>query len=99
MRHTYSSAVIFCNVMHDFGFGTIAGTGDSVRAGETGGVRRTTLTNSGLAVNAPRFILTRPSGVKEPVLLTPDVLSTTAARSVVWWAKKPSMKIVTTSSR
>jgi peptidase S41-like protein len=97
--YTYSSAVVFCNVMHDFGFGTIAGTGDSVRAGQTGGVRRTTLTNSGLAVNAPRFILTRPSGKKEPILLTPDVpfdhrraLSGLVGDAVV-------DEIVTTSSR
>ncbi|HEU4780015.1 MAG TPA: S41 family peptidase [Steroidobacteraceae bacterium] len=71
--YTYSSAVVFCNVMKDFGFGTIAGTGNSVRAGQTGGVRRTTLANSGLTVNAPRFVLSRPSGVKDPTLLTPDL--------------------------
>lgn len=71
--YTYSSAVVFCNVMQNFGFGLIAGTGDSVRAGQTGGVRRTTLTNTGLAVNAPRFVLSRPSGIKQPLFLTPDL--------------------------
>jgi hypothetical protein len=70
---TYSSAVVFSNVVQDFGFGTIAGTGDSVRAAQTGGTRRTTLPNSGLIVVSPRFVLTRPSGKTTPALLTPDL--------------------------
>jgi hypothetical protein len=70
---TYSSAVVFSNVMQDFHFGKIAGQGGSVRAAQTGGTRRTTLPNSGLIVVAPRFVLTRPSGANTPVLLTPDL--------------------------
>ena len=70
---TYSSAVVFSNVVQDFGFGTIAGMGGSVRAAQTGGTRRTTLPNSGLIVVAPRFVLTRPSGATAPALLTPDL--------------------------
>jgi hypothetical protein len=70
---TYSSAVVFSNVVQDFGFGTIAGLGDSVRAATTGGTRRTTLPNSGLILVAPRFVLTRPSGRTKPTLLTPDL--------------------------
>jgi hypothetical protein len=70
---TYSSAVVFSNVMQDFKFGTIAGVGGSVRAATSGGTRRTTLPNSGLIVVAPRFVLTRPSGSALPTLLTPDL--------------------------
>jgi C-terminal processing protease CtpA/Prc len=71
---TYSSAVVFSNVMQDFHFGKIAGQGGSVRAAQTGGTRRTTLPNSGLIVVAPRFVLTRPSGAITPALLTPDLV-------------------------
>ena len=70
---TYSSAVVFSNVMQDFGFAELAGVGDSVRANLSGGVRRTTLTHSGLIVAAPRFTLNRPSGAQEPVLFTPRI--------------------------
>jgi len=70
---TYSSAVVFSNVVQDFAFGTIAGSGGSVRTATTGGTRRTTLPNSGLIVVAPRFVLTRPSGANTPALLTPDL--------------------------
>jgi len=70
---TYSSAVVMSTVFQDFGFGRVIGPNDSVRANSSGGTRRTTLTNSGLIVVAPRFVLTRPSGAKQPVLLTPDI--------------------------
>jgi C-terminal processing protease CtpA/Prc len=70
---TYSSAVVFSNVVQDFGFGAIAGVGNSVRSATTGGTRRTTLPNSGLILVAPRFVLTRPSGATTPALLTPDL--------------------------
>ena len=70
---TYSSAVIFSNVVQEFGFGIVAGVGESVRADLSGGVRRTTLTHSGLIVAAPRFQLNRPSGAREPVLFHPDL--------------------------
>jgi len=70
---TYSSAVVFSNVVQDFGFGTVAGVGNSVRAATTGGTRRTTLPNSGLILVTPRFVLTRPSGKEVPKLLRPDL--------------------------
>ena len=47
---TYSSAVVFSNVMQDLRFGVVAGVGDSVRANLSGGVRRTTLTHTYLSV-------------------------------------------------
>lgn len=69
---SYSSAVVMATVFQDFGMGQVIGSGDSVRASQSGGTRRTTLTNTGLVVVAPRFVLTRPSGEKEPALLRPD---------------------------
>jgi hypothetical protein len=70
---TFSSAVSFGNVIRDFGFGTLAGVGGSVRADQSGGARRTTLTHCGLIVVTPRFVLSRPSGAREPRLFTPDL--------------------------
>ena len=70
---TYSSAVVFSNVMQDFRFAELAGVGDSVRANLSGGVRRTTLTHCGLIVAAPRFTLNRPSGAQVPILFTPRI--------------------------
>jgi hypothetical protein len=70
---TYSSAVVMATVFQDFGLGKVIGSGNSVRASQSGGTRRTTLTHTGLVVIAPRFVLTRPSGAKQPVLLDPDI--------------------------
>lgn len=70
---TYSSAVLFANVVRDFGFGKLAGTGGSVRADQSGGVQRAVLPNTGLAVWSPRFVLKRPSGASGPLLMQPDL--------------------------
>lgn len=70
---TYSSAVVMATVFQDFGFGKVIGAGGSVRASQSGGTRRTTLTHTGLIVVSPRFVLRRPSGATRPELLTPDV--------------------------
>jgi hypothetical protein len=70
---TFSSAVSFVNVIQDFGFGRLAGVRGSVRIEQSGGARRTTLTHCGLIVVTPRFVLSRPSGARDPRLLTPDV--------------------------
>ena len=70
---TYSSAVLFANTMQDFGFAVIAGEGASVRSTQSGGVQEIELPNTGLALWSPRFVLTRPSGRKEPEWLTPDL--------------------------
>jgi hypothetical protein len=70
---TYSSAVLFANVVRDFGFGELAGTGGSARADQSGGVQKAVLTNTGLAIFSPRFVLKRPSGASRPLLLEPDI--------------------------
>jgi hypothetical protein len=69
---TYSSAVLFANVMHDFGFATLSGTGNAARRTQSGGIRRFTLPHSGLALWVPRFVLASPSGGPRDALLAPD---------------------------
>jgi len=66
---TYSSSVLFANVMHDFGFATLVGTGNAVRRTQSGGVYRVTLPHSGLALWLPRFVLAPPSGDRKGALL------------------------------
>jgi hypothetical protein len=72
-RGTYSSAVLFANVMQDYGFATLAGTGGAARTQQSGSVQRVVLPHSKLAIAVPRFILQRPSGAATPVLMTPDI--------------------------
>lgn len=73
-RGTYSSAVLFANVMQDFGFATLAGTGGAARTRQSGGVQRNVLPHSRLVIAVPRFILQRPSGAATPQFVTPDLL-------------------------
>lgn len=70
---TYSSAILFANTMQDFGFALIAGTGNSARSKQSGGVQKIALSNTGLALWSPRFLLTRPSGSVVPNWLEPDL--------------------------
>jgi hypothetical protein len=70
---TYSSAVLFANVMHDFQFATLTGTGNAARRTQSGGIRRFILPHSGLALWVPRFVLAPPGGGKRDALLAPDV--------------------------
>jgi hypothetical protein len=69
---TYSSAVLFANVVQDYGFGRLVGTGGAVRSRQSGSVQTLALPNSGLVLSYPRFVLDRPSGPVGPALLTPD---------------------------
>lgn len=71
---TYSSSILFVNVMQHFGFGTIAGEGGLARANQSGGVYSTLLPNTGLIVSWPRFILIRPSGKSTPKFVEPDIV-------------------------
>ncbi len=70
---TYSSAILFSNVMQDFGFGLVAGTGGSARSTQSGGTEPFTLPHTGLVVWSPRFVLVRPSGAVTPALFEPDI--------------------------
>jgi hypothetical protein len=73
-RVTYSSAVLFSNVMQDFGFGQLAGAGGYARTRQTGGVQNVILPNTGLEITIPRFVVDRPSGAREPALVHPDIV-------------------------
>lgn len=69
---TYSSAVLFANVMHDFCFAPLMGNGDSARRTQSGGVRQFILPNSGLALWVPRFVLDPPVVTAPHALLEPS---------------------------
>jgi hypothetical protein len=73
-RITYSSAVLFSNVMQDFGFGQLAGAGGYARTRQTGGAAGFVLPNTRLQVTIPRFVVDRPSGEREPALVQPDIV-------------------------
>jgi hypothetical protein len=68
---TYSSAVLCANVMRDFGFAALTGTGNAARRTQSGGVRSFTLPHSGLLLSAPRFVLEPPGGGAPGALLAP----------------------------
>jgi len=69
---TYSSAILFANVMHDFGFATLVGAGGAARRSQSGGIRDVALPHSGLMLTLPRFILDPPSGRAPQSLLEVD---------------------------
>lgn len=68
---TYSSAVLFANVVRDYRFGVLAGVGGAARTRQSGGVRSVTLPNTGLTLSYPRFVLDPPAGSGVPKLLQP----------------------------
>ncbi|MDO9489941.1 MAG: S41 family peptidase [Sphingomonadaceae bacterium] len=76
---TYSSAILFANVMRDYGLARLCGDGDAARTRQTGGTRTLTLPASGLFLSYPRFILDAPAGDKAPALLGTDGPCTFAA--------------------
>jgi hypothetical protein len=73
-RITYSSAVLFSNVVQDFGFGQLVGAGGYARTRQTGGVQNIVLPNTRLGISIPRFVVDRPSGEREPALVHPDIV-------------------------
>jgi hypothetical protein len=74
-RLTYSSAVLFSNVVRDYGFGTLVGTGGAARTRQSGGVQSVKLPNTGLILSFPRFVLDPPVGAKAPEYLQPATSS------------------------
>ncbi len=73
-RFTYSSAVLFSNVVQDFGIGQLVGAGGTQRSRQSGGIQSVKLPQTGLTLIVPRFVLTRPSGQREPELIRPDIV-------------------------
>ncbi|MEG3086233.1 S41 family peptidase [Sphingomonas sp. PB4P5] len=72
---TYSSAVLFANVVRDYRFGILAGVGGAARTQQSGGVRGVTLPNTGLILSYPRFVLDPPAGSGISKLLQPMTLN------------------------
>ncbi|TCP64455.1 S41 family peptidase [Sphingomonas sp. PP-CE-1G-424] len=72
---TYSSAVLFANVVRDYRFGVLAGVGGAARTQQSGGVRSVTLPNTGLILSYPRFVLDPPAGSAVPKLLQPMMVN------------------------
>lgn len=70
---TYSSAVLFANVMHDFCFGALVGNGGAARRTQSGGVRPFILPNSKLTLWVPRFVLDPPVVTTPGALVDPGV--------------------------
>ena len=73
-RITFSSAVLFSNVVQDFGIGKLVGAGGYARSRQSGGVVNVSLPNTRLEISIPRFVVDRPSGEREPVLVHPDIV-------------------------
>ena len=59
---SYSSSILFINVVQDFCFGLVAGDAIGGKVGQTGGTQKLVLDNSGLKAISPRFILNKPKG-------------------------------------
>lgn len=68
---TYSSAVLFGNVVRDYCLATIEGTGNAARTRQSGGVQSVTLPHTGLTLSYPRFVLDPPAGERAPDYLQP----------------------------
>jgi len=73
-RLTYSSAIVFSNVVQDFGFGRLVGERGIARARQSGGTQDRTLPNTGLGLVVPRFILERPAGPQGDGMVRPDIV-------------------------
>jgi hypothetical protein len=72
---TYSSAVLFSNVVQDFEFGKLVGAGGYARARQSGGIQQVNiLPHTKLEIVVPRFVLDRPSGVRDASLVRPDII-------------------------
>lgn len=71
--YTYSSAILFTNVVEDYGFATVAGTGGAAKRGQTGGIQSIDLPNSGLVLTCPRFYLLPPAGGSGLELVEPQI--------------------------
>ena len=72
--YSYSSSILFANVIQDHQFGQLVGEATGGKSGQTGGVQAMTLTNSKLRVTSPFFYLERPKGGDNHKPVEPDVV-------------------------
>lgn len=68
---TYSSGILFTNVVLDYGFATVASSGGAARATQSGGVQTVKLSRTQVGLVVQRFPLKRSSGVEG--LVQPDI--------------------------
>ena len=73
-RTTYSSSILFLNTMQDFKFATLVGEAGSSRARQSGGIQHMVLPNSKWGLIVPRFVLDRPSRLRDPELVQPELV-------------------------
>ncbi len=70
---TYSSSILFANVIQDHQFGQLVGEATGGKSGQTGGTQAITLTHSKLKVVSPFFYLERPKGGDNHNPVEPDI--------------------------
>lgn len=70
---TYSSSILFANVIQDHQLGQLVGEPTGGRSGQTGGVQALNLANSNLRAISPRFYLERPKGGDNQAPVKPDL--------------------------
>lgn len=71
---TYSSSILFANVIQDYQLGQLVGEPTGGKSGQTGGTQALNLANSNLRVISPRFYLERPKGGDNHNPVKPDLL-------------------------
>lgn len=71
---TYSSSILFANVVQDHQFGQLVGEATGGKSGQTGGTQAITLTHSKLKVVSPFFYIERPKGGDNHNPVEPDVV-------------------------
>ncbi|WP_286264891.1 S41 family peptidase [Thalassotalea atypica] len=70
---TYSSSILFANVIQDHQFGQLVGERTGGKSGQTGGTQFKSLKHSNLSVVSPFFYLERPKGGENHMSVTPDI--------------------------
>ena len=68
-----ASAILFANTFKDHQVGLVAGAATGGKRGQTGGIQRFILPNTGLKAVSPRFILQPPSGGDSLAPVTVDI--------------------------
>ncbi|BBN82544.1 hypothetical protein PA25_25290 [Pseudoalteromonas sp. A25] len=69
---TYSSSIVFANTVQDYQFAQLIGTATGGRSTQSGGIQFMSLAHSQLQMISPRFLLTRPSGIKQMTPVQPE---------------------------
>lgn len=71
---TYSSSILFSNVVQDYQFGQLVGEKTGGNSDQTGGTKAITLKHSKLRAISPFFYLERPKGGGNKLPVEPDIV-------------------------